>query len=362
MATTTNTISYSTVPYHVHSGAFLTSSLYDLNNHGVDFLNHGDLPQAFQAFRSCLSQLHSEMCTLSSSTTLMLGMRMMPLGNTYHHPRMILPLSPSCAYGSSHDNSQHMPTAQPWHNRFNQTTSQQEQNEESGLLLFLLNIRGIRVPSFPSVSSSSTCCGSSGLFSLDPQHEANVFSALLVYHLGLVCHLASLVSNDGTTSPAAIHHHNHNHAKALYEQAQQLLSISVRTEDCSSTGNAIVDLLHLSLLNNRAQLLMAQGFHHDDHEDNHDHEMSRHLLGRLIRLALHVKATLLYNNNNNSSSRADDGITSHSSSSTTTTTSSSSSSSSTTAQGWMMEQVDTYLFHAAMVGLLPLRAAAAAAA
>jgi hypothetical protein len=356
MATTTNTSSNPTVPYSVQSGSFITSSLYDLNNQGVDFLNHGNLPQAFQAFRSCLAQLHSEMCNLSSPRSLVLGMRMMPMGNTNHHPSMILPLSPSCAYGSSHGNGQHMPTAQPpWHNRFNHTTSQQEQNEESDWWLFLLNTRGIRVP-FPSVSSSSSstssagCCGSFSLFSLDPQHEANVFCALLVYHPGLVCHLASLVSYDGTAPHAAIHHHNNHqnhHAKALYEQAQQLLSISVRTEDCFATGNAIVDQLHLSLLNNRAQLLMARGFHHDVHEGHHDHEMSRHLLRRLIRLALHVKATLLYNNNDSSS---------HSSSSST----SSSGSSSSSAQGWMMEQVDSYLFHAAVVGLLPLRAAAAA--
>jgi hypothetical protein len=352
MASTTTTIPS---PSGYSGITSMTSLLYDLHNQGVDFLDHGDLPRAFQIFRSCLSQLHSVM-----HHNLSLSTKSMPMenNNNYIHSNILLPLSPSayCAYGSSHDNRYNNTTSttnttrqQPWqNNRFNNNNnniSQQGQNKEQpDDFLFLLNTRGVRVVPTSAASSWCCCCAAGsppGLFSLDPQHEANVFCALLVYHLGLVCHLASLfVSQDDRTFNYR-HHHTKKNAKALYEQAQQLLSMSVPIDDCSSTGNAIVDLLHLSLLNNRAQLLMAQpGFHDDD-----DRAMSRHLLGRLVRLALHVKTTLLYSRN-----IALDG----------NSTSSTSTSTSKCALGWMMEQVDTYLFHAAMVGLLPLCAAAAA--
>jgi hypothetical protein len=155
--------------------------------------------------------------------------------------------------------------------------------------------------------------------------EANMFSALLVFNLGIVCHETSLLQG-GASHSSASHAFK---ARVLYERSNQLLIsvvVTTTTMASTSTGNVIVDLLHMSLLNNQAQLCVELS----------EYEKSFHLLKRLLRLALNVQATLLLMRGDGAQNDDEDGY------------------------HWMMQQVDSYLLNAVTAGICPFPAASAA--
>jgi hypothetical protein len=179
--------------------------------------------------------------------------------------------------------------------------------------------------------------------------EANVFAALLVFNLGIVCHQTSLQQGGGSQSSSSSSSHAFNKARTLYEHSSQLLirsgvttSIASAEEErsSSSTGNAIVDLMHMSLLNNQAQLCVECS----------EYEMSLHLLGRLFRLAHNVKATLLPMHNATTNDNTRDS----------NTIRGGGVQNDDDGYNWMMQQVDSYLFNAVIAGLCPVITASAA--
>ena len=209
---------------------------------------------------------------------------------------------------------------------------------------------------FYLTSSTDAEGGVVSSFSNDVHVEVQIASALVVFNLGLVHHLASLVDVAGAAGRCQDHergggggsvllawHHPLDlilKARALYVQSLRLLVSAIEPYNGMATGNETVDLLYMNLLNNLAIVSM---------ECSNDLQEPHQLYSRLILLALSVK----YDNGSYSSDGED--------TTTTVTTATAASSTATHDVGTLVdEQLEIFLSNAATLGFYcPSHASAA---
>lgn len=224
------------------------------NNTGVDYFEAGDYSASFRCFRESLllfkqrfqNQQEQQACHPEGSSPL-----------TCHAQASIRPLSCSdaCMALIRHKS----PTCSD--------TQEFIQDSCSSCPGFVLHTQCIRLlPSFPGVLASDHTLGD------------RLVSAILVFNCGLVFHVQG-------QKKGSLHHIRK--AFTLYQQAVALLQdpvydgslfppqneLSLRGK---VTGNALLDLLHMAILNNMGLILRC---------DLLDHSKSRLLFGQLVACA-----------------------------------------------------------------------------
>jgi hypothetical protein len=113
------------------------------------------------------------------------------------------------------------------------------------------------------------------LFAPDTLEAARIRSAIVIFNLALAMHLQSM--RDGTSEQGYL-----AKAQSLYQHSFHLLSDRLLN---GSTGNALLDLLYMAVLNNLAQItLQSYSYHQEEKPFNQ-------ILGRLVRFARTIQAT-----------------------------------------------------------------------
>jgi tetratricopeptide (TPR) repeat protein len=242
------------------------ASVIEHNNSGVNYFEGGDYSAAFRCFRESLVLFKARFQDQQQEEQLTC------------HPRGACSSSraSSCHAYSTESRSSIQPLscseacmALVRHRPPFCSTTQEYYMQDSCSTApgFVLHTQCIRLlPNFPGVLSS------------DPSLGDRLVSAILVFNCGLVFHVQG--QKKGSL------HHIHK-ALTLYQQAVALLqdpvgdSISfVHPSETSSrgkvTGNALLDLLHMAILNNMGLILRC---------DLLDHAKSRLLFGQLVACA-----------------------------------------------------------------------------
>jgi hypothetical protein len=112
----------------------------------------------------------------------------------------------------------------------------------------------------------SSCCN-------DPTEDGKMLSSIVIFNIALAFHLKSSKENS---------HLNLARAESLYQQSYRLVTTTIfRSYRGGSTGNAVLDLFFMALLNNMAHLSLELC------EDIKSEAMLR----RLVRYALSVQST-----------------------------------------------------------------------
>lgn len=235
----------------------MMASVIERNNLGVDYFDGGDYSAAFRCFRESLvlfkirfqehQKQDQQTCHPGDTSS---------LSTCHTHgtepTRSIQPLSCSdaCMAFVRHAS----PTC----------STTQDHMQDSSTPCFVLHTQCIRLlPSFPRVLST------------DPSLGDRLVSAILVFNCGLVFHVQG-------QKRGSLHHIRK--AFTLYQQAVALLqdpvyermSLVPQNELSSRgkvTGNALLDLLYMAILNNMGLILRC---------DLPDHAKSRLLFGQLV--------------------------------------------------------------------------------
>lgn len=247
--------------FAAHTSMSSMANVIEQNNTGVDYFEGGDYSAAFRSFRESLvlfkvrfqdqqqerQTCHASGTSSSPSTCHQHGTEqrsIQPLSCSDACMALVRHASPTCS------------TAQVRH--------MQESCSSPG---FVLHTQCIRLlPSFP------------GVLSTDPSLGDRLVSSILVFNCGLVFHVQG-------QKRGSLHHIRK--AFTLYQQAVALLqhplyemSLLPQNELPSSrgkvTGNALLDLLHMAILNNMGLILRC---------DLLDHVKSRLLFGQLVACA-----------------------------------------------------------------------------
>jgi hypothetical protein len=191
----------------------------------------------------------------------------------------------------------------------------------------------------------------SGLaFSKDAMANDKICSAIVVFNLALCSHLQGLRRDDRQSCLQSL-----RKAKSLYSQSFTLLADTIMTEcDCTvgSTGNALIDLLVMALLNNLALL------HYVEFRELSE---SQQVFAHLIQFATSVQ------NNGYYKSNTYDYCASSSSASSSCPPSNNNNNNNNTEDtinnGILDQQIDAFLQNATciLLGIIPSAVAAAAA-
>jgi hypothetical protein len=137
----------------------------------------------------------------------------------------------------------------------------------------------------PSHTAASGPC-----FSHDPLEEAKIHCAIVVFNLGLVSQRTGQQSHCTPSVQAA----SLQQSKVLYFQAYKLLASLESNGVASSTGNALLDLLYMAVLNNWLQAtLECESFATSGPERTSQH-LTLQIAARLIRLSMSVRSSSQY--------------------------------------------------------------------
>jgi hypothetical protein len=225
----------------------------EMNNIGVECLERRDFRQALDCFRRALQQNHldSEAFLLADQKT----------GNGPH--RMIEPQAPLLLHsvGSCWLKPAPLLVGEPAPSAFQVVAT----SHEGG---FLLYTQGLRISESPEGGP---------IFSHDPHEENIIHSAVIVFNLALVFHLASLQPG----SPSR--HKLLGKAQNLYQKSYMIMADLLKAHHGKATGCMFLDLLAMAAWNNQAHIQMECYF---------DHQSSGVLLWRLCSMALEVKRTI----------------------------------------------------------------------
>ena len=281
------------------------------SNLGCDYLEHGESSRAYEALRTSLRILHGGIvasgggsrplssATVASPTTSPSSSELKQQGSTTETPNSQQPRSPPASSrrklvqrrsaqssmlssSSSPTASSCMMTVRPLQyfssltrasnsSMFLKGADQNHHHACGGGLA--LQIRGFYLTLTDGVS-----------FSNDAHVEVQIASALVVFNLGLVHHLASLAGcGQDHARAGGLACHTLDlilKARALYVQSLRLLVSAIEPYNGMATGNETVDLLYMNLLNNLAIISM---------ECSNDLQEPHQLYSRLVLLALSVK-------------------------------------------------------------------------
>jgi tetratricopeptide (TPR) repeat protein len=200
-------------PAHKKQSLVMSTShqmLSEVNNLGASCIDNGNLSQAMRLFQSALQQVKEKFAAACPQIQRPSGLvkdqkAVQPLLSLSMKQDFANPIAPACKYyGDS--------------TRFIYT-------------------RGMQMPTTPDVC-----------FSQDIFEDGKIRSSIIVFNLGIVYHVKGLYDS----SPAIL-----NKAKYLYEQSYYLIVDTIRYYEGRSTGNAVIDLLFLALMNNLAQISVA---------------------------------------------------------------------------------------------------------
>jgi tetratricopeptide (TPR) repeat protein len=216
----------------IHYSAATMDSFPETNNQGVNYFERGDLPKAFQCYRQALQQLFKASSHDESSV---------PQEQRQTHKRLLpLPLRAldcyTCYEASSTPATSLSPTS------------------------FALHSQCFRLMNRVS-------------FSMNPLDNDDISSSIVIFNTALVFHLQALKVN-------SIQHLTK--AMTLYQQAATLLREYIYAGN--ATGNALVDVLYMAILNNLGLL----------YRDFSQHGESRDTFHLLIRYALSIQSTAVY--------------------------------------------------------------------
>jgi hypothetical protein len=192
-------------------------SAIDTNNLGVAFLDNGDIRDALTRFRSALEKPWGVLHTPSSRDTVL--HRHNPVTRSLYDQQSVYTFP--CSEGASSIGS----------DGFNSSPSSSSVNPSPVSVPFV-HTQGIRLSPHPSAYSS------------DPLVNTSIVCAIIIFNLGLVCHLRGLEE-----SPHQIQ--RLTKARALYNKSHVLIS------QCNvglvATANPTIDVLAMALFNNMAQ-------------------------------------------------------------------------------------------------------------
>jgi hypothetical protein len=276
-----------------------SGTFWQQNNVGVDFLNSGDYVRAFHCFRSALINCKAD--------------DLDELERSSIHPPPVAPLPDVHAAANGATSNPAPPPAvllgqQQQQMACSSSSAGSEEgcirnavwtNENSpfciggtvnGESMMMIHGRAIPMIAVDCTSHNSSISSSSNevqspyyycysprchFFSTNPLHDKHICSAVIVFNLGLVYHLQALGGRTGSS-----HRQYLTRALSLYLQASGILSsLSLLHLGRTSTGNALVDLVLLALINNSADLTRALL----------DHESSQALFQQLIQFAVSVR-------------------------------------------------------------------------
>jgi hypothetical protein len=114
-------------------------------------------------------------------------------------------------------------------------------------------------------------------FCNDPTEDGKMLSSIVIFNIALAFHLKASKETS---------HLNLAKAESLYQQSYRLMTATIfRSYQGGSTGNAVLDLFCMALLNNMAHLSL----------DLCEAIKSEAMLRRLIRYALSVQSTVYLN-------------------------------------------------------------------
>ena len=131
----------------------------------------------------------------------------------------------------------------------------------------VLHSQGFRLP---ALQKTNECL----VYSNNVMHNSSIYSSIIIFNLGLAFHL------EGVKAPSSFADVHFQVAKSLYERSVQLLLIATSlATNCSTTGNAEIDVLIMALLNNRAMVQMELG----------EIEASKITFQQLLHFALSVR-------------------------------------------------------------------------
>jgi hypothetical protein len=152
-------------------------------------------------------------------------------------------------------------------------------------------------------SPSYSACRSSGpCFSHDLLEEAKIHCAIVVFNLGLV----SQRSGQQSHCTASVQASTLQQSKILYFQAYKLLASLVMMEQNTTTsdtssagrgvssGNALLDLLYMAVLNNWLQATLECESFATSGPQRTSEQLTLQISARLIRLAMSVRSSSQY--------------------------------------------------------------------
>jgi hypothetical protein len=257
------------------------SLFWQENNLGVLSLESGDYARAFHLFRSALGYCKADLDDFQRSCY--------EANASIHGPSQQQALPPQGPLSYSYCSEGCI--------RYGMTASSFTAtplgmdggvNDESMIMIHAQAIPMIAIVEQPPtgtvavLNSTSHCCHPRyHFFSADPVQDKNICSAVIIFNLGLVFHLHALrESAMGGRSSSLSQHRYLTKALRLYQQASRLLSGVLHFG--TPTGNALIDLVMLALINNSADLsLMLQL----------DQETSKALFGQLLHCALSIRVS-----------------------------------------------------------------------
>lgn len=205
-----------------------------LNNVGVAYLERGDLKQALEYFRDALRETMGEL-------------RLPP-------PHAA---STEARAGSGVATSRSDQRATPMHAEYMALPQERKSSCNNSNVTPFVHAQGFGI------------VGAPGSYSPDPLINTTVVSTIVIFNLAVVYHIKGIHEN-------ALCDSRLRKAYALYVKAHVLLNDAGVTH--VSTGNAVVDLLSMALLNNLAHVCY----------ELHQYKECRSRFDSLIRLALTV--------------------------------------------------------------------------
>ena len=217
------------------------------NNIAVDLIERGDFGGALMHLQACLSDLRSEegsfQCRKRHKHTSEGDSKII---RSQREPdnRHIHPLPPESLQGITN-----------WQAKgggLTRDTASNEGRSTSTRVDVLIQKSGIGFPHGRSANDIEP----STYFSSNPSEDFKIRSSIVIFNLGLVFHLRG-----ESVSCQDLYHTQQRYlflgkAMKLYHQSARLLMDTIRCYDGCSTGNILVDVLHMSLLNNLAQVSM----------------------------------------------------------------------------------------------------------
>ena len=219
----------------------------DDNNIAVDLIERGDFGGALMHLQACLSDLRSEegsfQCRKRHKHT-SVGDSKIIISQREPDNRNIHPLPPESLQGITN-----------WQAKgggLTRDTASNEGRSTSTRVDVLIQKSGIGFPHGRTANDIEP----STYFSSNPSEDFKIRSSIVIFNLGLVFHLR------GESVSCQDPYHTQQRylflgkAMKLYHQSARLLLDTIRCYDGCSTGNILVDVLHMSLLNNLAQVSM----------------------------------------------------------------------------------------------------------
>jgi hypothetical protein len=265
------------------------------NNLGVQCLNNGDYVQAFHCFRSALvhckanlndfqQQQQSPPQHETPTPEQERGLFLPPFTQRANHAQYQSLQEHACSQGCCCiRHAIATPENSPFINN-NNNSSSSGTHSVNGESINLIHTRAIPMVATTTSTVVEPTSRHFFFFSNDPFQETNICSAVIVFNLGLVFHLQALQNVNLSFS-----HKYLIKALTLYQQAGQLLqgTLSLVSSSSSahffetSTGNALVDLVIMAILNNSANLSLMLL----------ESSSAHGLFGQLIRFALSVRVS-----------------------------------------------------------------------